>query len=959
MVAIGLFISTGADAKVLFSDSFDRADSYDIDGSMDGIMDDKGSGLSAGTVYVSPYVDPINPVDAPDSDSTNGGGQDITDGELRLAVGPGTSCCYLDHNFINTDILTNGGFRVSVDVAGYNQSTLGQGGVFSIGLTKAEADSCGDPWNGVPDGISSCDAFGGVDADAVADFWFGIRGDQSLVYGGVGQNNLTVFNGTGSKTGTISATFAVTNFSAGSTVAYELFFEETSVASGSFSWSDDNANYILLDSRDNTAVRFDNFIVETATIDEPDDPPDPSQDTPNIIMVLLDDMGWSDLGCYGGEARTPTIDSLAANGIRFRNFYNTSRCSTTRMSLLSGLYTHQVAVDPAASLPNWKPDNNISIPELLRTEGYHTYMAGKWHLGTIAGRTPWDRGFQHTYGFGDTGAGIGENKWVNDAKVTSENNEVIERTYGTEPYDYYQTDAIVDHALDFVDHHVGKDDGQSFFMYLPFYAPHFDMQAPMSMVTNVPAGEQSYLEIYTQGWDVVRSNRYERMVQMGIIDPLKYPLSPKGDCPYNWDYGEEIKAIPDWDSLSDDRKADLSLRMALYTAMIDKIDQNLARLVEKLETDGLLDDTLILLISDNGGNAEGGMFGKSFGENNHAPLTGSQLANMGQPGAGDGLWLGGGWANVADTPLRYFKRYSHEGGIRTPCIAYWPSGITNPGRWTEQAGHLVDILATAADLSNAEYPSSYFGRTVLPMEGGKPGSGLQGRTGVFDRELGFEHESCRAFIDGHWKFVTKTLSNTDGTSPEDTYELYNLDVDPVELNNLAEEEPEKLAELIGKWNAWAQHVGVAEGRWLSLDQTVPAATGSDLFLDTFSRSYDEDIDVHTNGMSGSRLAQMGAGGVYYEGFEGSGQATSIEVLNNRLRLANGMGMAENGLMHNFVGQDIIDAGGFSVEMRIHSLNTIADDSPGRYVGFGIGMTQAEAAAGSDIADADSFRGSPR
>ncbi len=686
------------------------------------------------------------------------------------------------------------------------------------------------------------------------------------------------------------------------------------------------------------------------------DPAATTAPRPNIIVVLLDDMGWSDLGCYGGEARTPAIDSLAATGVRFRNFYNTSRCSPTRMSLLTGLYTQQVATDPAASLPNWKNDNNISIPELLRTTGYHTYMSGKWHLGTVAGRTPWDRGFQHTYGFGSSGAGVGGDKWVDAGVVTSENNEIAALTYGSGPYDYYQPDACMDHVLDFVDHHVGKADGHPFFMYLPFYSPHFDLQVSMSLATNALSGEPSYLDIYSQGWDVVRSNRYARMVSMGIIDPAKSPLTPKGDCPYNANFTDPTQPIPDWDSLPADRKADLSLRMSLYTAMIDKVDQNIARLLDKLDAEALLDDTLIILLSDNGGNAEGGMFGRTFGTNNHAPLTGTDLQNMGQPGRNDQLWLGGGWANVADTPLRYFKRYSHEGGIRTPLIAHWPNGIVNPGRWTGQTGHLVDILATAADLSGAPYPTSYLGRTVLPMEGQSLAPVFRNDP-VFDREFGFEHESCRAYIEGKWKFVTKTLTSTDGTSPADSFELYDLDADPVELNNLAADEPDKLVELIGKWNGWAKRVGVDAARWLPSDQTIPSASGTDLFLDTFSRLYATDVDADTSGMSGSRLAAMGPGAVYYEGFEGSGLPDSIQVLNNRLRISNGNGMAENGIMHNFIGQDIIDTGGFSVEMRIHALNTTTAQSSDRYVGFGVGLTQSEAAAGSDIANPDSFRGS--
>jgi arylsulfatase A-like enzyme len=242
---------------------------------------------------------------------------------------------------------------------------------------------------------------------------------------------------------------------------------------------------------------------------------------PNVLVVLIDDMGFSDLGCYGGEARTPNIDSLAVGGLRFRNFHNTARCSPTRMALLTGLYTHQAATVPGDSLPPLRTDNNITMAEVLREAGYRTYMAGKWHLGNGAGQIPRNRGFQHVFGMGSSQSGSGADFWKRDAySFSSEGGEIPARSYTTNAYAFHQTDAIGDYAVDFLNHHFGQADGASFFMYLPFNAPHFDIEADKARAEFTPAGGQSYLDLYTQGWDIVRSNRYQRMLSAGIINPM-------------------------------------------------------------------------------------------------------------------------------------------------------------------------------------------------------------------------------------------------------------------------------------------------------------------------------------------------------------------------------------------------------------------------------------------------------
>lgn len=528
---------------------------------------------------------------------------------------------------------------------------------------------------------------------------------------------------------------------------------------------------------------------------------------PNIVVVLLDDMGYSDFGCYGGEARTPNIDALAENGLRFRNFYNTARCSPTRAALMTGNYSHQVADKPDHQLPNLRPDNNITLAELLRAQGYRTYMAGKWHLGTSKEQLPWSRGFQHVFGFGSGGAANSADYWdAKDYRLTSENNEIAIRSYGNKPYGFYQSDALADYGIDFINHHIGKGDDAPFFLYLTPRAPHFDLGAPKETVETAPPGGQSYLDIYRQGWDAVHRQRYDRMREMGVID-ARFRMAPFGDTRN----GKEYLPVPEWETLPAERREDLARRMAIYTAMVDRVDAAVGRIVTRLRQTGLLDNTLIFILSDNGSSSEGGTFGSSaFGND---PLTGARLENMGQPQANDRLRLGGGWANVANTPFRLYKKFNHEGGIRTPLVVHWPAGIKNPGRWTDQSGHVIDIMGTVVDAVGAKFPASHNGHPVLPLEGKSLVPAFNGGE-PFARKIGFEHESNRAWIDGRWKMVTKNFALLDGSVAAHEPELYDLQNDPTELDNRAASQPEKLAAMVAAWNQWAARVGLSPSRLL-------------------------------------------------------------------------------------------------------------------------------------------------
>lgn len=673
--------------------------------------------------------------------------------------------------------------------------------------------------------------------------------------------------------------------------------------------------------------------------------------SPNIIVILADDQGFSDWSCYGGEISTPNLDRLAGEGLRFRQFYNAARCSPTRCALLTGLYTQQAAVDPAAALPNLRYDNNVTIAELLQANGYRTYHAGKWHLGNGA-YLPEFRGFDQVWRYTD-GNAHSEDTWkTNLYKLISSNGEITNRIYGDG--EFYQPDAIGDYTLDYINNDVvehAKD--KPFFIYMAFGSAHFPIQAPKDWVdTNAP--------IYAAGWDAIRYQRYTNMLAQGVIDPQTVLSPTEGTAPWN---GIPPEEIPAWNALDANRQADLARRMAVYAAMIQKMDANIGRVVNRLRELGQLDNTLIFALSDNGGNFEGAVFGQTGGVPDPTPLTGSDLSNMGLNGQPI-IYLGGGWAHVSDTPFRLYKHFDHEGGIRTPMIVHWPQGLTRTNEWETQPGHLIDVMATIVDVTGVDYPTQYNEHVVLPLEGQSLQPLFNGTNDV-TRTLGFEHEGNRAWISGSWKFVTKNFTLFDGSSPANELELYDLSKDPTELTNVANAQPAILNQLVTNWNAWATRVGLPAGRLVTittnLPNVTPASGPNDLFLDTFARPNNNDIDVSDAGMSGSDVPPLGANATYYEGFEGSGSAGSIQVQGGALRMAVGVGMSESGIEHNFIDPEIISAGGFSIEMTVQEISSDLSDIANRYAGFGVGLSEAEAATGADVGESlpagkVSFRG---
>jgi arylsulfatase len=490
---------------------------------------------------------------------------------------------------------------------------------------------------------------------------------------------------------------------------------------------------------------------------------------PNVLVVLVDDMGFSDIGCYGGEIPTPNIDALASSGVRFTQFYNTARCSTTRASLLTGLYPHQAGMGYLDGLrkPESKGtharlhDRCVTMAEVLGSAGYHTSIVGKWHLGQQNGTPPWERGFQRTattqfgemYFPKERSPEACKYVYLDGRKVPTDSAEL-----GTNQW--YSTFLFTDWALKFVDD--AKAQNKPFFLYFAHGAPHFPLKAPQQVI-------DKYRGAYKAGWDALREARHKRQLELGVADP-KWPLAPRP------------ADVPAWDSLSDADKARYDAIMAVYAAMIDCVDQSVGRMVAGLRERGMLDNTLIFFLSDNGGNAESGPRGIAEGE----PLGGPDSR----------VFLGMCWATLSNTPFRRYKHFTNEGGISTPLIAHWPAGIpaARSGKLEAQPGHLVDLMATACDVTGAVYPSAFNGRRILPAEGVSLVPAFAGQPLHRVKPLFWEHEGNRALRSGPFKLVMKYKG---------PWELYNIDDDRTEQHNIIDKFPAMRDHLIRQWNDYA------------------------------------------------------------------------------------------------------------------------------------------------------------
>lgn len=500
---------------------------------------------------------------------------------------------------------------------------------------------------------------------------------------------------------------------------------------------------------------------------------------PNIVVMLVDDMGWSDIGCYGGELKTPNLDKLAANGVRFTQFYNTARCCPTRASLLTGLYPHQAGVghmtnerrDPQGNVyPGYTGrlnDTSVTIGEVLGESGYFTAMTGKWHVGQNFGVLPEQRGFQRTL----TAAAGGF--YFPDSKNTKlfYNGKDIGKNGDPVGSDWYSSDLWPQFGLKFVDEAIAAE--RPFFLYNAFNAPHFPLQAPAEDIAR-------WRGKFKAGWDKLREERYRRQIAAGLIDP-KWPLSPRPED------------VPAWDSLTAEQQDRYDHLMAIYAAVIERMDRGVGALVDGLKERGQLDNTLILFLSDNGGNAEAGVEGRSNGRN-----LGSAESDV---------FIGRCWATLNNTPFVRFKHYTDEGGISTPLIAHWPKSIPTERRGVleKQPGHLIDILATCVDVSGAEYPKEFRGKAITPREGVSLVPALKGEKLARTQPLFWEHEANRAIRDGDLKLVA-----LEGQP----WRLYDLAADRSEQNDLAASKPEIVKTLSDKWDAWAARANVLPlGAW--------------------------------------------------------------------------------------------------------------------------------------------------
>ncbi len=494
----------------------------------------------------------------------------------------------------------------------------------------------------------------------------------------------------------------------------------------------------------------------------------------NVIIILVDDMGFSDVGSYGGEIYTPHIDQLALDGLRFTQAYNTARCWSTRASLLTGYYAQSIRRDPMLGdehIPHGdRPRWARLLPQHLKPIGYRTYHSGKWH---IDGK-PLENGFDRSYlNMNELGFFVGINQEL-DGRVLPNVRESSS---------FYETTITADYAIEFLKDHEVNHTEEPFFSYIAFNAPHFPIHAK-------PEDIAIYKDRYRVGWDAIRTERLERLHSMGIFNGDLAPLDPL-TIP-NWNLSqEELKerasphevgrAVP-WDSLTDDEKEFQAIKMSVHAAMIHRIDIEIGRILDQLKTMGALENTIIFFLSDNGASAEQIIRG----------LGHDKTAEVGSPKTY--LGIGPGWSSAANTPFRLHKSWSHEGGIATPLIIHWPEQLSEHGALRTSPVHVIDILPTVLDITGAE-PHHVLPDETVPL---LPGLSLVpefAKNGAIEHELlWWSHDGTRAIRVGDWKLVSGRNS---------PWELYELGADPVEIDNIARKHPGKVLELEEAWNRQA------------------------------------------------------------------------------------------------------------------------------------------------------------
>ncbi|MCA8998720.1 MAG: arylsulfatase [Planctomycetaceae bacterium] len=603
-------------------------------------------------------------------------------------------------------------------------------------------------------------------------------------------------------------------------------------------------------------------------------------DRPNIIVILSDDMGFSDIQPYGGEIATPTLQRLADQGLCFTQFYNTARCCPTRASLLTGLYPHQAGVGwmmTDRGHDGYRGDLNRNcqtIAEVLGTAGYGTYAVGKWHVtpyvrpGEPKHNWPLQRGFDRFYGtIHGAGSFYDPNSLTRDNELIS---PFVDREY--QPETYYYTDAISDHAVRFIEEHLEQagDREQPFFLYVAYTAAHWPMHA-------LPDDIAKYDGHYDAGYGAIRQQRLRRVRELGLVPP---------DC-------ELTPQAEDWDAVP---HQDWELRcMEVYAAMVDRMDQGIGKIVNCLDEAGQFENTLIFFLQDNGGCAEGlgrnpnGGLKERAANATLAPMRAEELqldmipkqSRDGfpviqgpgvMPGAADTyIAYGRGWANVSNTPFREYKHWVHEGGISTPLIAHWPEGLKRSGEWEHQPGHLVDIMATCVDVAGAKYPDHVDGQPIKPLEGKSLVPAFGGQT--IEREaIYWEHEGNRAIRVRNWKLVAKE---------NQPWELYDISQDRSEMHDLSSQNPHKVQDLAEMWDRWAARANVLPlGGWrgngnkngqFSSNKSFQLKPGDHLVREqapyVIDHSFQVTIEIAEPGKNGILMAHGGSAYGYALHFE--------------------------------------------------------------------------------------------
>jgi arylsulfatase A-like enzyme len=520
-----------------------------------------------------------------------------------------------------------------------------------------------------------------------------------------------------------------------------------------------------------------------------------ADERPNIVLIMADDMGFSDIGCFGSEIQTPVLDGLAKEGVVFTQFYNGARCCPTRAALLTGLYAHQAGMggmEPDWGEPGYRGNINrqcVTLGEALKENGYATYMTGKWHLTNKVNvrreddkfNWPMQRGFDRFYG---TISGGGS--YYAPKSLTLGNEDISQQARDDE--DFYYTDAISDHTVRFINEHCEDSGDKPFFHYVSYTAPHWPLHA-------LAEDRQKYEGMYASGWDVLREQRFARIQETGLLggDWKLSPRSlnrswvdlPKDDLPKQF---EQIKVVN-----KDNLHRFMSMKMEIYAAQIDRMDQGIGHIIDCLKANNILDNTLIVFLADNGGCSEYGNYGGLAAKKDH-----NTFKENGGPLSYDSY--GAGWACASNTPFRFFKHFVHEGGIATPLIVHWPAKVKPDGKYRRQVGHIIDIMPTFLAAAQADYPKTYKDETIPPMEGRSLLEAVIENATIERESLCWEHHGNRAVRSGDWKLVARGES-----AP---WELYNMKDDRTELDNLANQQPERVKEMNDIWWAWAKRCNV-------------------------------------------------------------------------------------------------------------------------------------------------------